>query len=146
MLRTVPFAALAVLATSAAAMPNVHPRATTTTDSLSPWVTVADDGTRSTVTPVLTTIDGTATVISGAPNDLTATVFTQTNNGDMTTSTGTAPMATATDSDGAGSFLLCRNSDTLFCQPSDGSTLNPGTTYYCTFSCGRCLSSHASDS
>jgi hypothetical protein len=138
MLRTAPIAAaLALLAASASAIPNVRPRETATTDSLTPWVTVADDGTRKTVTPVLTTISGTATVISGAPNDLTATVFTTTNNGQVSTSTGTAPLATATASDGAGSFLKCSNKDgTLapWCLPTDGGSLYPGTTYYCTFS------------
>lgn len=113
-------------------MPNLRPR---TTDSLTPWVTVADDGTPETVTPVLTTVSGTTTVLSAAPNDLTATVFTRTSLGEITTSTGTAAAATATATDGAGSFKICTNlagTNAPWCTPEDGANWYPGTTYYCT--------------
>lgn len=126
-------AAVALLASSVASMPNLQPRVT---DSPQPWVSVGDDGKPTTVTPVVTTISGVATVISGAPNDLTATVFTQTNYGQVTTSTGTAPAPTATATDGAGSFAVCNNKDGAnapWCTPTDGANLYPGTTYYCMF-------------
>ncbi|KAI0121234.1 hypothetical protein BJ170DRAFT_152220 [Xylariales sp. AK1849] len=130
MLAAVSSATIVLLAASVSAMPNLHPRETVT---LSPWVTVGDDGTPKTVTPVLTTISGTPTIISAAPIELTGTVFTETNYGEVTTSTGTAPAPTATASDGAGSFLSCSNKDGVnapFCQPTEGENLYPGTTYY----------------
>ncbi|KAI2463171.1 hypothetical protein F4781DRAFT_437696 [Annulohypoxylon bovei var. microspora] len=123
----------ALLLSSASAVPNLRPRQTDS--ALEPWVTVDADGKPSTVTPVLTTISGTATVISGAPHDLTATVFTETNYGKVSTSTGTAPIATATGGD-AGSFQVCHNKDgdnAPWCQPTDGAPLYPGTTYYFTW-------------
>lgn len=99
------------------------------------WVTVDTSGVPATVTPVVTADeDGTATTISAVPNELTATVVTRTEYAEVTTSTGTAaPGPTATDKDGAGSFLVCENPDGLyvpFCQPTQNSSLYPGTTYY----------------
>lgn len=133
MLTKTSLAAVALLASSVSCIPNnVQPRQTTDS-SLEPWVTVGDDGKPKTVTPVLTTISGTPTVISGAPAQLTGTVFTETNYGQVTTSTGTAPIATATNTDGAGSFLVCSNKDgenAPWCAPSPGENLYPGTTYY----------------
>ncbi|KAI1459934.1 hypothetical protein F4805DRAFT_36721 [Annulohypoxylon moriforme] len=123
----------ALLFSIASAAPNLHPRQTDS--ALAPWVTVDADGKPSTVTPVLSTVSGTTTIISGAPHDLTATVFTETNYGKVSTSTGTAPMATATGGD-AGSFPICHNKDgdnAPWCQPTDGASLYPGTTYYFTW-------------
>ncbi|KAI1334504.1 hypothetical protein F5Y15DRAFT_287443 [Xylariaceae sp. FL0016] len=108
----------------------VHRRATDT--ALEPWVTVNDDGKPSTVTPVLTTVDGTTTILSGAPHDVTASVYTQTNYGKVSTSTGSAPIATAT-SGAAGSFAICDNLEgdyAPWCSPTNGSVLYPGTSYY----------------
>jgi hypothetical protein len=130
-LRAASLAAIAFLASSASSMPNIRAR---TTDALTPWVTVDDSGTAHTVTPYVTTVSGAATTISAAPNEITGTVFTQTSNGEITTSTGTAPMPTATATDGAGSFAVCSNKDGTnapWCSPSDGASLYPGTTYYC---------------
>ncbi|KAI1850920.1 hypothetical protein JX265_007245 [Neoarthrinium moseri] len=135
MLSTSSLAAIAMLASAAAAVPNVKARATDA-ESLTPWVTVGDNGTPVTITPVQTTIDGTATVISGAPHDLTGTVFTQTSYGEITTSTGTAPAPTATAADGSGSFLKCNNKDGAnapWCRPDEGAIMYPGTTYYLTW-------------
>ncbi|KAI1100531.1 hypothetical protein F4804DRAFT_44531 [Jackrogersella minutella] len=123
------------LCSLASAAPNLRPRQTDS--ALALWVTVNDDGKPSTVTPILSTISGTPTIISGAPHDLTATVFTETNYGQISTSTGTAPMATATGGDaGAGSFPICHNKDgdnAPWCQPTDGAPMYPGTTYYFTW-------------
>ncbi|KAI0466225.1 hypothetical protein F4859DRAFT_519248 [Xylaria cf. heliscus] len=129
-----------LLAAAAHAIPNpLQPRATDTatpTDAaLEPWVTVNDDGQASTVTPVLSTIDGTPTVISGAPHDVTATVFTYTSYGKVITSTGEAPGPTATGQS-AGSFAVCDNMDGEFapwCKPDGGTPLYVGTTYYFTW-------------
>ncbi|KAI0845645.1 hypothetical protein F5Y00DRAFT_163407 [Daldinia vernicosa] len=125
----------ALLFSLASAMPNLHPRQTDS--ALEPWVTVNEDGKPSTVTPVLSTISGTPTVISGAPHDLTATVFTETNYGKVSTSTGTAPIATPTGgSAGAGSFPVCHNKDgdyAPWCQPTQETPLYVGTTYYFTW-------------
>ncbi|KAH9988286.1 hypothetical protein F4779DRAFT_277471 [Xylariaceae sp. FL0662B] len=127
-------AVAAVLFSSASAMPNfhlpLHPRQTDA--ALEPWVTVDEDGQPQTVTPVLSTVDGTPTVVSGAPHDLTATVFTRTSLGKISTSTGSAPIATPTGGE-AGSFSVCHNKDgplAPWCQPTEGITLYPGTSYY----------------
>lgn len=114
----------------ATAMPALQARAPDVTD---PWVTVGDDGRPKTVTPVQTTIDGTPTVISAAPNAVTATVFTNTNHGDVRTTTATVPNPTPTATGGAGAFPVCHNKDgdnAPFCLPVVGAELNPGRTYY----------------
>ncbi|KAI1378868.1 hypothetical protein F4677DRAFT_443350 [Hypoxylon crocopeplum] len=126
--------AAALLFSLASAVPNIRSRQTDA--ALEPWVTVNEDGKPSTVTPVLSTISGTPTVISGAPHDLTATVFTETNYGKVSTSTGSAPIPTATDSEGAGSFPVCQNKGgdhAPWCLPTEGTPLYPGITYYFTW-------------
>lgn len=116
------------------ATPVLEARAPAATD---PWVSVDTSGVPVTVTPVVTVVDGATTTISAAPNDLTETVVTRTDNAEITTSTGTAPPEpTATNKDGTGSFLVCNNADgeyAPFCQPSFNSSLYPGTTYYVTW-------------
>ncbi|KAK7914013.1 hypothetical protein PG985_011716 [Apiospora marii] len=138
--------AVALLATAATALPNnLRPRQTDApaapdSKNLQPWVTVGDDGKPSTVTPVQTTVDGKSTVVSAAPNDLTATVFTSYSEAAAHTRTGTVPAApTATGTDGQGSFLKCSkprdsNKDP-FCQPLpwDVQEYRPGNTYYFTW-------------
>lgn len=124
-------AAGALLASLVSSMPNVWGRDTT---SLTPWVTVDGNGTAHTVTPYVTTISGAATAVSAAPNDITGSVFTQTNYGKVTTSTGTTPAATATTTAGAGSFAVCSNKDGAnapWCSPKNNANLYPGITYYC---------------
>ncbi|KAI0859646.1 hypothetical protein F4860DRAFT_481738 [Xylaria cubensis] len=137
-------AAASLLLAVTHAIPNpLQPRATDAPDiadatdpALDPWVTVDGDGTASTVTPVLTTISGTPTILSGAPHDITATVFTYTSYGKVATSTGTAPPAPTATSNSAGSFALCENMDGEFapwCKPDGDSPLYVGTTYYFTW-------------
>ncbi|KAI0536802.1 hypothetical protein GGR58DRAFT_474208 [Xylaria digitata] len=127
-------AAACLLLAAAHAIPNpLQPR--TTDAALEPWVTVDAEGQASTVTPVLSTISGTPTVISGAPHDVTATVFTYTSYGKVVTSTGASPDPTAT-SQSAGSFAVCSNLDGAmapWCTPENNSTLYVGTTYYFTW-------------
>lgn len=109
---------------------DVQPRAPDATDL---WVTVDEAGQPKTVTPVQTTIDGTPTVLSAAPNAVTATVFTATNQGDVRTTTGTVPNPTPTATGGAGAFPVCHNKDgenAPFCLPVVAAELNPGKTYY----------------
>ncbi|KAL1898584.1 hypothetical protein Sste5346_003488 [Sporothrix stenoceras] len=119
----------AMLATAsivlASPAPVPAPAVDTTTAPLAPtdaWVSVGSDGTAKTITPLLTTISGTPTVLSAKP-----TVS-------GTASSTEQPEATATS--GAGSFPVCNNVDgdlAPFCAPSNGSTLNPGITYYVTW-------------
>ncbi|KAK3945446.1 hypothetical protein QBC46DRAFT_445354 [Diplogelasinospora grovesii] len=103
------------------------------------WVTVDESGVPKTVTPVVSTINGTPTIISGAPHDVTATVFTRTANAVVTTSTGDAAASTPTaaDSSGSGAFATCQNTDASnyapFCTPANNATLYPGSTYYITW-------------
>ncbi len=116
-----------------AAVPAPTPIAARDGTDLDPWVTINESGQPKTVTPVLTTISGTPTVISPAPYQLTGSVFTQTNNGDVRTTTGSAPLPTATNVEGAGVFNVCNNRDgdfKPFCLPSDNGTLYPGSIYY----------------
>ncbi|TPX09318.1 uncharacterized protein E0L32_009510 [Thyridium curvatum] len=129
-------AAALLLGTASAApriaVPTLAPRA----DPTDLWVTVDESGKPVTVTPVLTTISGTPTVVSAAPHEITGTVFTQTDNGNVRTSTGDAPPPEATGKDGSGVFPVCKNVDGAnapFCQPEKGDTLTPGKTYYVTW-------------
>jgi len=132
--------ALVALAGLVAAMPapdyphvTFAPRAAAATDL---WVSVDSSGTPHTITPSVTTIDGTASVINPVPEDVTATVVTGYNNGDRTIATNTAPIATATSSSGAGSFAVCNNTDgeyAPFCTVAGGQPLTPGNTYYITW-------------
>ncbi|KAK8016919.1 hypothetical protein PG993_015108 [Apiospora rasikravindrae] len=137
-------AAMALLASSAVvALPNqmLRPRETDAPDPQNqPWVTVGDDGKPSTVTPVSTTLDGKPTVVSAAPNELTATVFTSFSEVHAYTRTGSVPAApTATNTDGSGSFMKCSKPRDApngpFCQPLpwDVNEYRPGNTYYFTW-------------
>jgi hypothetical protein len=109
---------------------NIEPRA----DPTAPWVTVGDEGKPvKTITPSMTTISGTPTLVSVAPHDITASVYTWTTWGSITTSTGRPPNPTATSKDGEGVFSRCYNKDgddAPFCSPYNASTLLTGNTYY----------------
>ncbi|KAK7459758.1 hypothetical protein Landi51_00007 [Colletotrichum acutatum] len=99
------------------------------------WISVNNKGVPTTVTPVPTTISGTATYASAAPNALTGSVFTLTDWHlvKVTTSTGTPPVATADSKSGAGAFAPCSNTNgdfSPFCDPNKGSTLYTDGTYY----------------
>ncbi|KAI0393750.1 hypothetical protein F5Y17DRAFT_431237 [Xylariaceae sp. FL0594] len=125
------------LASSAYAVPNpVEPRATDA--ALEPWVTVNADGEPATITPVLSTISGTPTIISGAPHDLTAEVFTYTSYGKVITTTSSAPLATPTGTgdNQAGAFSRCHNLDGAnapWCLPKIDEPLYVGRRYYFTW-------------
>jgi hypothetical protein len=112
--------------------PVLLPRA----DPTDAWVSVDTTGKGHTITPSVSTVTGASstytTIVSGAPYDVTGTVFTSTYYAVETTSTGSA-LATATDASGAGGYAVCHNTDgefAPFCAPSDNSTLYPGSTYY----------------
>lgn len=111
--------------------PSLNPRA----DPTIAWITVDSTGLASTITPVVTISDGVPTTLSAIPPDLTATVLTRTEYGEVVTSTGTAPaLPTAQNAEGKGYFLACSNVDgeaAPFCEPSKaGGDLYVGTTYY----------------
>lgn len=135
MSRFASIAAATLLLATASAIPNpLHPRATDA--ALEPWVTVNDEGKPATVTPVLSTVSGTPTVISGAPHDVTATVFTYTSYGKVLTSTGTTPPAPVATGNSTGSFAVCDNLDGKFapwCRPDGETPLYVGTEYYFTW-------------
>ncbi|KAK4241560.1 hypothetical protein C8A03DRAFT_30284 [Achaetomium macrosporum] len=99
------------------------------------WVTVDESGIPKTITPVLTTISGTPTLLSAAPYDVTATVWTKHPYGDLTTSTGPG-QPKATNDKGAGAFAACRNTDgefKPFCLPKNNDVYYPGSTHYVTW-------------
>lgn len=127
-------AAMLISATHAAPAPEPTPALQLRADATDAWITVDSTGLPSTVTPVVTVSDGVATTISAIPTELTATVLTKTEYGEVTTSTGTAPAEpTAKNKKGKGAFLTCSNTDgdyAPFCEPAKNSTLYPGTTYY----------------
>ncbi|KZL73231.1 hypothetical protein CT0861_10885 [Colletotrichum tofieldiae] len=130
-------AALLVRGVAAVPAPTLVARA----DVLAPtaaWVSVNDKGVPTTVTPVPTTISGTPTLESAAPNALTGSVFTMTDFRlvEVTTSTGSPPLATANNKNGAGAFAPCRNTKgefSPFCDPVKGSQLYVDGTYYVTW-------------
>ncbi|KAL2263553.1 hypothetical protein VTK26DRAFT_6289 [Humicola hyalothermophila] len=100
-----------------------------------PWVTVDEDGHPKTVTPVLTTIHGTPTVINAAPHDVTATVSMGHQAGEMVTSTGNAAPR-PTNKNGAGAFAVCHNTDgehKPFCLPKNNDVYHPDSTHYITW-------------
>ncbi|KFA78457.1 hypothetical protein S40288_06905 [Stachybotrys chartarum IBT 40288] len=106
-------------------------------DGLSPWVSVNDEAQPvATYTPSMTTVSGTPSAIDGAPEQLTASVFTWTSYAKVTTSTGLPPNPTAARRGGEGAFSRCRNMDGEFapiCRPSHNTTLLTGHTYYITW-------------
>jgi hypothetical protein len=94
-----------------------------------PWVTVDASGHASTVTPVITTVDGTATTIDPAPATLTASSASSAIDASLTTtSSGTTPSTT-----GGGAFQICHNLKgefAPFCKPDNGSSVYVDETYY----------------
>ncbi|KOS19130.1 hypothetical protein ESCO_000335 [Escovopsis weberi] len=123
---------------SASASAVLRARDGTPADPSSPWVSVDDEGRPSTTfTPSMTTISGTPSAVNGAPHDLTASVYTWTSWGSVSTSTGSPPNPTAAAGGSpVGSFSRCFNRDgefAPFCRPSHNSTLLTGTTYYVTW-------------
>jgi hypothetical protein len=98
------------------------------------WVSVGSDGAAHTITPVVTEANGASTTISAPPSSLTKTAtYTLSPSGQASTLTGAPPVATAKDSSGEGTFVACQvyqGEGAPFCQPREGSLLNPGKSYY----------------
>ncbi|KAK2023789.1 hypothetical protein LX32DRAFT_644241 [Colletotrichum zoysiae] len=132
-------APVALLLQGVAAVP--APELVARADVLAPtaaWISVNDKGVPTTVTPVPTTISGTPTFASAAPNALTGSVFTLTDFRlvQVTTSTGSPPLATADSKSGAGAFAPCSNANgdfSPFCDPVKDSQLFVDGTYYVTW-------------
>lgn len=145
-MRAVTFFSSAALLGVAAAVPAAsqqQPRAQETAEPLvardppaptAPWVEVNDNGQPSTTyTPVQTQVDGSTSYIDAAPHDLTASVYTQTWYGEISTRTGDPPNPTPTGKGNKGAFTRCYNMDgefAPFCAPSVNSTMYIDQTYY----------------
>ena len=95
---------------------------------LDAWVSVDANGNPvATITPFLSTVNGVAKTISAAPTMLTATT---------TSSQGDSKPTEASGSPEGGAYEVCHNLDGDFaplCQPSNGTALYVGQTYYGTF-------------
>ncbi|KAF7960895.1 hypothetical protein EAE96_000567 [Botrytis aclada] len=99
---------------------------------LNPWVTVDISGHASTVTPILTTINGEVTTSDAAPAQLTATSASSVSEA-STTSTASEVVPTST---GGGAFEICHNLKgkfAPFCKPDNGSSVYVDETYYVTW-------------
>lgn len=109
--------------------------ARTALGTTAPWVSVDDEGRpAATLTPFMTTDrEGVSYLRDAAPHDLTATVFTFTSYGKVSTSTGDPPNPTATNKNKQGGFPVCENmegNNAPICAPSPKSTLFKDTLYY----------------
>jgi hypothetical protein len=128
------FVCLAILTSSGIASAGPARRRDAITESaLNPWVTVDANGRGSTVTPVLTTINGMATTLNPSPAAPTASATTTaTDDSAATTTSGdTSVTQTAT-----GSFEVCHNlagAFVPFCTPDNGSSVWVDSTYYVTW-------------
>ncbi|KAF7911028.1 uncharacterized protein EAF01_002536 [Botrytis porri] len=103
-----------------------------TDEGLNPLVTVDASGHGSTVTPILTTINGKVTTSDAAPAQLTATSASSISEA---TSTSTSSEAVPT-STGGGAFEICHNLKgkfAPFCKPDNGSSVYVDETYYVTW-------------
>jgi len=104
-----------------------------TESALNPWVTVNANGSGSTVTPVLTTINGVATTLNASPAAQTVTATTTAADGSAPTTTVGGTSATQT---AGGSFEVCHNPSgdfAPFCTPDNGSSVWVDYTYYVTW-------------
>jgi hypothetical protein len=101
---------------------------------LSAWVVVNEAGIAATFSPIVRTTNGAATTDNPPPPTLMATAtHTLLPSGVATTSTGLAPVATATGKNHAGIFLACDKNQSpggRFCQPVPGTVMYVGYTYY----------------
>lgn len=108
-------------------------------DSTAPWVQVNDEGQpETTYTPSATLVDGTTSIQDAAPHDLTASVYTETWYGEISTRTGDVPnpQPTGKKSSQEGAFTRCYNLDgknAPFCAPSENSVLYTDSKYYVTW-------------
>lgn len=106
-----------------------------------PWVQINDEGQpQTTYTPSATSVDGTTSIQDAAPHDLTASVYTETWYGEISTRTGDVPnpQPTGKKSSKAGAFTRCFNLNgqiAPFCNPSENSVLYTDETYYGTLPC-----------
>lgn len=103
-----------------------------------PWVLVGDEAQPTkTLTPGVSTIDGSPTPINAAPHDLTASAYTITNYGHVYTTTQHAPNPTVTNTKtNEGAFSRCYNKEgqyAPFCRPTHNSSIYVGFTYYVTW-------------
>lgn len=118
--------------TQAPSVPDLEAR--TALGTADPWVSVDDEGRPSTLTPFMTVDnEGSSYLRDAAPHDLTATVYTFTNYGKVSTSTGDPPNPTATNKYKQGAFPVCENMDSddaPLCAPSADSTLFKDSIYY----------------
>lgn len=102
-----------------------------------PYITIAADGSAETITPMVTSTNGAVSTVSPIPEFVTkTTVYASTDeDGHISTATGTAPVASATSSNGAGAFIKCHDHQGIngpFCSPRDGAPVEIGGTYYST--------------
>ena len=100
-----------------------------------PWVEIDSLGQPSTTyTPTVTSVGGTTSPVHTAPHDLTASLYTLTNYGHVSTSTGLPPNPTVTNTHtNQGSFSRCVNPHgefAPFCRPSHNSSVYVDSTYY----------------
>ncbi|KAH8896681.1 hypothetical protein GQ53DRAFT_743297 [Thozetella sp. PMI_491] len=101
------------------------------------WVSVDWLGEPQTITPIVTTTNGVTTTISAAPTALVATTtYAIVSSGHTTTVAGSPPVAGPTGVDHSGAFMFCDvyQAASPICQPKNGSQLNPGKSYYVTWS------------
>lgn len=102
-----------------------------------PWVEVDDEGQpQTTYTPSVTVVDSSTSVQDAAPHDLTASVYTETWYGEISTRTGDPPNPTPTGKGDKGAFTRCYNMDgknAPFCAPAENSVLYTDQTYYVTW-------------
>lgn len=123
--------------TAAPQLPDLAAR--TALGTMDPWISVDDEGRpAATLTPFLTTDDEGSTYLrDAAPHDLTATVFTYTDYGKVSTSTGDPPNPSATTENSLqGGFPVCSNMEgenAPLCAPSPRSTLWQNEVYYGVF-------------
>lgn len=115
-------------------LPNFLERRAGPTDA---WVEVDDEGRpANTHTPSISEIDGSTSVIDGAPHDLTASLFTNTWYGKVSTSTGDPPAPSATNKHTQGAFARCNNLDgenAPLCDPAPSAVLFENSIYYVTW-------------
>ncbi|TGO30562.1 hypothetical protein BPAE_0004g00170 [Botrytis paeoniae] len=123
----------AIDATSTNEIPSALETAASITDEgLNPWVTVDASGHGSTVTSILTTINGKVTTSDAAPAKLTAISDSSTSEA-STSSTSSEAVPTPT---GGGAFEICHNLKgkfAPFCKPDNGSSVYVDETYYVTW-------------
>lgn len=113
----------------------IEPRFFQHLDPTAVWISVDKSGKPSTVTPMPTTVSGSAAVVDPAPYALTGSLFVYNHreNGRKTTSTGEPPLPTAKNKKGKGAFAPCHRPEGAtypFCSPDETDEILAGRTYY----------------